>query len=231
MQATAVSSARASAPRAVRRTNARRLPGQRRGDARGPMAPPTTCPRLPSFVVKEPTSRELVGTVELAWSPLLDKSLRGRVLVDDRAGGVRGPAADRGTVLAACEGEILWHERTRSTALPWRQRSLDRTTRSAMRSCLPGGSPCFRSCFLRDVAGELRWTRPPTQAMIIVNDPILHWWSYGLVDFRRLAGEARGEGHHVAMATIPLDALLVHRGAARLFREKQGSALAPAPRE
>jgi hypothetical protein len=179
---------------------------------------------LPCFVATERMSSELAGTVEMGSSQLLDKSLRGRALLDDRAGGVQGLAADRGTVLASRKGEILWARTDvvdrvalAPEELRWNDALRDALVPARWLSLLP------LVHFLRDVAGELRWTRPQTRAMFIVDDPNLHWWSYGFVDFRRLAEEARAEGYHVAMATIPLDAWLIHPGVARLFRERQGA--------
>jgi hypothetical protein len=179
---------------------------------------------LPRFVATGTMSRELAGTVEMGSSPLVDKSLRGRALLDDRAGGVQGLPDDRGTVLASCEGTVLW---ARSDAVdrvalaPEELRSKDALRDALVPARWLSLLPLVH--FLRDVAGEHRWIRPPTRAMFIVDDPNLHWWSYGFVDFRRLAEEARAEGYHVAMATIPLDAWLVHPGVARLFRERQGA--------
>jgi hypothetical protein len=71
------------------------------------------------------------------------------------------------------------------------------------------------------VTSEVGWEPPPTRATFIVDDPNLHWWSYGFVDFRRIADDAREQGYHLAVATIPLDAWLVHPGVARVFRERR----------
>ena len=180
--------------------------------------------RLPSLVAAERRVRDLAGTVEMGSSPLIDQSLRRRALLDDRAGGVQGLSDQRGTVLASCGGEVLW---TRLDAVDHVALAPEELgSNDALRDALMPGRwisllPLVQ--FLRDVAGELRWTRPPTRAMFIVDDPNLHWWSYGFVDFRRLAEEASAEGYHVAMATIPLDAWLVHQGVARLFRERRGA--------
>jgi hypothetical protein len=71
------------------------------------------------------------------------------------------------------------------------------------------------------VTSELGWNLPPTRAAFVIDDPNLHWWSYGFVDFRQIADDAENEGYHVAMATIPLDAWLVHPGVAGLFRARR----------
>ncbi len=53
----------------------------------------------------------------------------------------------------------------------------------------------------------------------MIDDPNLHWRTYGALDFAALASHATHAGYHVAMATIPLDAWWVYPAAARLFRE------------
>jgi hypothetical protein len=54
----------------------------------------------------------------------------------------------------------------------------------------------------------------------MVDDPNLHWPSYGPLDFRALARHATLHGYHVSVAMIPLDARFVHPAAGRLFRER-----------
>ncbi len=65
------------------------------------------------------------------------------------------------------------------------------------------------------------WQDAPTRASFIIDDPNLHWPSYGHVRFPELALDAAENGYHVAFGTIPLDAWLVHPGVARLFRENR----------
>ena len=53
----------------------------------------------------------------------------------------------------------------------------------------------------------------------MIDDPNLHWHSYGHVRFAEVARRAEDCNFH-ASRTIPLDAWFVHRPVARLFREK-----------
>src|SRR5437588_776228 len=74
--------------------------------------------------------------------------------------------------------------------------------------------------FLREVSAEHRWTPPPLRASFIVDDPNLHWPSYGFLRYRELVAHADAHGYHVALATVPLDGWFAHPAAARLLRER-----------
>jgi hypothetical protein len=176
---------------------------------------------LPSFVAAPWGSREVAGTVDLRSSPLIHPGLRGRSLSDRRAGGIKGLSAQGDTVLASCGAEIVWTtgEVDRAALAPDELGPND-----SLRDALVPGRwlsllPLVH--FLRRVTSEVGWDPPPTRATFIVDDPNLHWWSYGFVDFRRMAADARENGYHVAVATVPLDAWLVHPGVARVFRERR----------
>ena len=56
-------------------------------------------------------------------------------------------------------------------------------------------------------------------ACVVFDDPNLHWPTYGCLDFERLAAHAEAVGCHVAIATVPLDAWIVHPRAAEIFRD------------
>jgi hypothetical protein len=177
---------------------------------------------LPSFVATGGGSREVAGAVDLGSSPLIHPGLRGRSLSDQRAGGIKGLSAQRDTVLASCAGEIVWTtggDVDRAVLAPDELGSSD----SLRHALVPGRwlslLPLVQ--FLRRVTSEVGWEFPPTRATFIVDDPNLHWWSYGFVDFRRIADDAREKGYHLAVATVPLDAWLVHPGVARVFRERR----------
>lgn len=73
--------------------------------------------------------------------------------------------------------------------------------------------------FLRSLTAEGDWQAPALRACFIIDDPNLHAQTYGGVDFRRLAYDARERNYHVAIATVPLDAWYVNQNAARLFSE------------
>ena len=72
--------------------------------------------------------------------------------------------------------------------------------------------------FLRSLLGE-SWKAPPLQASFVVDDPNLHWPSYGFLDYQELATHAIRHGYHVGFAMVPLDGWLVNRRAASLLAE------------
>jgi hypothetical protein len=177
---------------------------------------------FPSFVAMTRGSREVAGAVDLGSSPLIHPGLRGRSLSDQRAGGIKGLSAQGDTVLASCAGEILWTtgEDVDRAALPPDELGPNDSLREAL---VPGRLLSLLPLvhFLRRVTFEVGWDFPPTRATFIVDDPNLHWWTYGFVDFRRIADDAREKGYHLAVATVPLDAWFVHPGVARVFRERR----------
>ncbi len=75
--------------------------------------------------------------------------------------------------------------------------------------------------FLRCAVGPSAWSPPPLRACVVIDDPNLHWTSYGRIKYRRLVTWAKETQFHVSVATIPLDALWFSGAAARLFRENE----------
>jgi hypothetical protein len=73
--------------------------------------------------------------------------------------------------------------------------------------------------FLHEVGGELNWDEQPLQASFVVDDPNLHWTSYGYLDYSRLVAHADRHGYHVGLATVPLDGWLANRRAVALVRD------------
>jgi hypothetical protein len=73
--------------------------------------------------------------------------------------------------------------------------------------------------FLRVLLGERGWTPPPLRASFVIDDPNLHWPSYGFLRYRQLIDHASRHGYHVGFATVPLDGRLVNPRAAALLRE------------
>ncbi len=71
--------------------------------------------------------------------------------------------------------------------------------------------------FLGDLLGVRR--DAATHACFVIDDPNLHWPSYGHIHYGRLLADARERGYHVSIAMTPLDGWLAHPGAVRLFSE------------
>lgn len=206
-----------------------RFEGRRPGEWRGLDAvillenqddPPP--PSLRALVTTGPMRPPLEGRVVFGSSPLLDARLRGRSLIDSRAAGIAGLAVGDDTILASCGSEALWTRNDVADHLALAPEELG--PQELLRDGLVPGRwlgvlPLIH--FLREVAGDLAWREPATRASFIIDDPNLHWPSYGHVRFRALVNDAVCNGYHVAFATIPLDGWLVHPGVARLFRENQ----------
>jgi hypothetical protein len=73
--------------------------------------------------------------------------------------------------------------------------------------------------FVRSLAEDQAWEPPPLQASFMVDDPNLHWRSYGFINYRNMVEHAQAGGYHVSVATIPLDAWLVHPATSAIFKE------------
>ena len=72
--------------------------------------------------------------------------------------------------------------------------------------------------FVREVSGELAWSEQPLRASFVIDDPNLHWPSYGFLGYTDLIGHASEHGYHLGVAMVPLDGWLVDRRAAALVR-------------
>lgn len=73
--------------------------------------------------------------------------------------------------------------------------------------------------FLGEVLGAEGWALPAPRASFVVDDPNLHWPSYGHLAYRELVAHARRHGYHMGFATVPLDRWWVDPRAARLVRD------------
>jgi hypothetical protein len=71
--------------------------------------------------------------------------------------------------------------------------------------------------FLRQVLGADGWRLPPLRASYVIDDPNLHWTSYGFLNYGELAAHAARHSYHVGLATVPLDGWLVDRRAASVL--------------
>ena len=72
--------------------------------------------------------------------------------------------------------------------------------------------------FLRELSAAASWEQPESTACFVFDDPNLHWWSYGYLDYRKLAAHAEAHDYRVTAATIPLDQWYIHRATARFLQ-------------
>ena len=73
--------------------------------------------------------------------------------------------------------------------------------------------------FVRALTDDKGWEQPPLHACFMLDDPNLHWRTYGFVNFSDIAAHAELHNYHVSFATIPLDTWFVHKPTAALFKE------------
>jgi hypothetical protein len=64
------------------------------------------------------------------------------------------------------------------------------------------------------------YTAAPLQAAFVLDDPNLHWPSYGHVNYEEISRHALAHNYHVAVAMVPLDGWLAHPRAVRIFKER-----------
>jgi hypothetical protein len=73
--------------------------------------------------------------------------------------------------------------------------------------------------FLGQLLGDQGWKLPPLRAAFVIDDPNLHWPSYGFLKYPQLAEHASRHGYHLAFATVPLDGWRVDARAVAIMRE------------
>jgi hypothetical protein len=164
-------------------------------------------------------------TVELADAGVMARPLRGRTIGEELAV-ARPPFAvpDEALVLAAAAGApVLWQLRDSPGPIlfspyPRSAPSDGEPLTGHLRSGRFMGLLPLVQLILLVLAGH-GWSPPPLRAAFVIDDPNLHWPSYGFIDYAQVIEHATRHGYHVALATVPLDGWLVNRRAARLLRE------------
>jgi len=175
---------------------------------------------FPSFrlqLVPGDTRRAEVGFSQSEEVPQL---LRGRRVVTETASG----SLPAGATLADTEWGPVWTSETRGGL----RHDAAVMSRSAVTSdgCLfqhlngqrfVGLLPLLE--WARRISGWESWTRPSVRACLMIDDPNLHWTTYGHVSFKELVDDGRRHGFHTSLATIPLDQYYVKGSAAWLLRQ------------
>lgn len=186
---------------------------------------PTDIPRL--VLACGAGERESAGAVALAGDLELPRPLRGRVIPeDDSVGEIPFTRPDLSRILAARGRRAVWWESSQGpvwiamSAYPIPELGEGESLRDHLRAGrFMGLLPVL--CFLWRLCSAQGWTPPPLRACFVVDDPNLHWRSYGFINYDELALHASEHGYHVALATVPLDGWLVNRHAASLFKDHQ----------
>lgn len=155
----------------------------------------------------------------------LDSRLRNQVLTERKSREFPPlPMEEGDAVRATVEGRPVWTARRKGAI------RLDFVTHAPRN---PAEGECLRDQitenefmallplvhYLRELAGEGAWQYPPLRGSVILDDPNLHWRSYGFVQYADLVRHAEAHDYHISMAMIPFDGWFAHPGACRLFRE------------
>jgi hypothetical protein len=182
-------------------------------------APPASLPALQT-IADEPV-RDDPQPVQLACAPCLDSRLHDQRLVEDRCPDPMGAPRDGDIVLASTPAGPLW---TAARDEPWAHTSALLASELGPQEVLRDRFRATRFLGLLPILELLRFilagrasTMPELRAAFILDDPNLHWPSYGFADFAALDRAARAHRFHVAIATVPLDAWFSHPAAVRLF--------------
>jgi hypothetical protein len=204
----------------------------------GPHALAESMERLPRLVLPaQPTLGETQAgpttthdgaeqsrTVALSEMPCIARPLRGRAIHETVRPDELSLAGAGGAVLATVDGRPVWRRQgERGATLAVSAYALAQLhDGQALREQLQGGRfmgllPLVH--FIGELLGENGWTAPPLRASFVVDDPNLHWTSYGFLDYAELIEHAKRHGYHMGFATVPLDGWFVHRRAAALLAE------------
>lgn len=157
----------------------------------------------------------------------LDRRLRGKALPDRHLEGVAALQPEGGgEVLARVAGAPVWTRQGRldlaavaPSELAEGEPLRDRLGRERSLALLPLIE------LLRGLPEVRAWRPPPLRATFLLDDPNLHWPTYGFLSLPRLSAHAAEHGYHLALAMVPLDARVAHPKAARLLREQGGISL------
>ncbi len=160
--------------------------------------------------------------VALADESVLARPLRGRAIPESAV--AEEPAlAHSGGVLARAHGRPVWWQlggdataALSVSAYPLAGLREGEALRDHLRvGRFMGLLPLVH--FLGLVLGAEGWRAPPLRAAFVIDDPNLHWPSYGFLKYGELVAHAERHGYHVALATVPIDGWRVDRRAASLL--------------
>lgn len=156
--------------------------------------------------------------------PHVDRCLRGRTLGERRLGGGRIEVRDGLAPLALAGGRPVWAAtpEERPEVHVAAMAPLELHEDESLRDRLAPGRwlallPLVH--FIQQVAGDDERSARPLRAAFLIDDPNLHWRSYGFLRYPELAADAAEHRYHVALAMVPFDAWFAHPATARLFHE------------
>jgi hypothetical protein len=168
------------------------------------------------------------ATVKFTRGNHVARPLWGRTLIEkgiDGGAELALGATDHDEALATVDGRAVWwrgrNTEAQVSAFPVEELEEGETLREHLcAGRFMGFVPLLH--LLRDVCGERGFSEAPLQASFVIDDPNLHWPSYGFLKYGELVEHARRHRYHVGLAMVPLDGWLVNGRAASLVRVNPG---------
>jgi len=199
----------------------------------GPAALENIPADLPRLMLPFDASRrdygERLTPVVLAAETGLARSLRGRTIAEIVVAGELPSPPPRARALARVGGRPVWwqaHERTAdgtaslsASAYPLAELGDGEALREHLHAGRFMGLLPLIHFLTQQVLGVDGWRLPPVRASFVIDDPNLHWPSYGFIDYRELVAHATRHGYHVGFATVPLDGWLADRRVTALLAQ------------
>jgi len=163
------------------------------------------------------------GALALQRREELERPLRGAALTDSWSAALAGDAVRTDDlVLATSDGQPAWIASAGTTVRTVVSTApAELAAGEALRERLaPGRCLALLSLvhFLRSLAPQARRPPPMLRAAFVIDDPNLHWPSYGHIRYEALQQHAHLHGYHVSIAMVPLDGWLAHPRVVRLFQ-------------
>jgi hypothetical protein len=190
-----------------------------------PQEPATPCARLIAVPQQPGASPRKGCTVQFTGEPQVPRPLRHlRLREEDDALDTPFEPVDGDMILATAEGRPVWWRRQAGAGTVHTSVFSPEELEDAegLRDHLRIGR-CMGLVallqFLREVCAELDWGEQPLRASFVIDDPNLHWPSYGHIGYPQMVAQASRHGYHVALAMVPLDGWLANRQAVALVKE------------
>jgi hypothetical protein len=180
-------------------------------------------PGVPVLLTPSPAYAVTGESIQFSNDESVARALRGRALGEEEARGGLVPACgERDGALATVRGRPVWWRRASAgvavSAFSIEELAGDEALRERLRPGRFAGLVALLH-FLRELCEGAGWSERPLRASFVIDDPNLHWPSYGFLDFAELIRAASAHRYHAGLAMVPLDGWLVSRRAAELVRE------------